>query len=114
MQIKLISVASIIALMSLMPVHAYAQSCINLYDALYDCSANSYMTNTPSCKRVLAEWPGSGCTAQVCNMPTLNGLPYVNCGVNQGRYDACMSSGMGKGRAYMSPEQFCTQWAGPA
>lgn len=35
-------------------------------------------------------------------------------GVNASRYTYCMSEGLGKGRAYTTPQAFCQQWAGPS
>jgi len=32
-------------------------------------------------------------------------------GVNADRYNLCMNEGLGKGRPYSSPEEFCAQWA---
>lgn len=32
-------------------------------------------------------------------------------GVNGDRYSLCMNEGLGKGRSYSSPEEFCAQWA---
>lgn len=92
------------------------ERCLNLYDGYFNCTANSFMTNSPECKRAIQSWQASpDCLESICNMPSMNGSspPYLNCGVNQERYQSCINSGFGKGRPYASPEQFCKQWAGP-
>ncbi len=33
-------------------------------------------------------------------------------GVNAERYNLCMNEGLGKGRTYTTPENYCQQWAG--
>jgi len=35
-------------------------------------------------------------------------------GVNADRYNYCMNEGLGKGRSYTTPENYCGQWAGPS
>lgn len=35
-------------------------------------------------------------------------------GVNTQRYNYCMNEGLGKGRSYSTPENYCGQWAGPS
>jgi hypothetical protein len=34
--------------------------------------------------------------------------------VDNSRYILCMNDGLGQGRPYATPEQYCQQWAGPA
>lgn len=35
-------------------------------------------------------------------------------GIDSERYTYCMNAGLGKGRAYTTPQAFCQQWAGPS
>jgi hypothetical protein len=35
-------------------------------------------------------------------------------GVNTDRYNYCMNEGLGKGRSFSTPENYCGQWAGPS
>ena len=115
---KFFKVFSFTLLMAFYPI-AYAQGgyCTNLYSQFYDCSANSFMINTPACKEVFSRWSSSGCTANVCNSQQMFGggnPPFLNCGVDKSRYDYCMNQKLGQGQGWSTPEQYCQGWAGPA
>jgi hypothetical protein len=115
---KFISLRSFLAMIFLLAAgNLHAQgSCMVLYDNFWNCS-QSFMANTPYCNEANARWSASDCTANICHVFTKDGGPppqYLNCGVNQERYDLCMGQGFGKGRSYATQEQYCTGWAGPA
>ena len=91
--------------------------CMELYDGYYNCVANGF--NNSFCNQAVSRWRSSNCAANICNLWAATSIsggspPYVNCGVNQSRYEYCMNGGLGKGRPYASPEQYCKGWAGPA
>lgn len=92
------------------------EACWSAYSQFFNCTANGYI-NSAYCNNAIKEFENSNCRVNMCNAKAwVNGPPAdLNCQalpMNTQRYNSCMSSGLGSGRSYATPEEFCRGWAG--
>ena len=116
---KKLAVNTAILFFSIIPQLSFSQdACWPVYSGYFNCTANGYI-NSAHCNNAIKEFENSNCRARMCNAAGwVNGPPAdLNCQalpVNTQKYDSCMSSGLGNGRSYATPEEFCRGWAGAA
>jgi hypothetical protein len=115
---KKLAVNTAILFFSIIPQLSFSQgACMSVYSPYFNCTANGYINNA-YCNNAIKEFENSNCRVSMCNAtywPNDTPPAYLNCQalpVNTQRYDSCMSSGLGSGRSFQTPEEFCREWAG--